>query len=430
MKTIANADNLGARISDFRLFDAQKNAVSVKKLMDGEYLADANATEFQYEINLAPRSNAATGAHVSWLANEQGILMLDDLLPQLSVVNQTSGATITVEMPDDWKIISGEEMLSANTFRTKNIAKCVFAVGKNWRETKTAKIRLAISGERQFGDAEAARMAEEIFGKYRQLFGETAGETPQIYLAPLPKATKFGRWEAETRGHNLTIVSADKAFKTQSVQLLHEQLRHELFHLWIPNNLNLRGNYDWFYEGFTVYEALRTGLEMNQIRFEDFLATLAEAYRADDFQTPEVSLVESSKNRWNTANSPVYARGMLVAFLCDAAILSNSKGSRSIENVFQEIYRKHRFPNEIADGNTAILNVLKSYQSLDLIVEKYIEGAEKIDWETDLENIGIEVRTENALLKLNVRAKLNSRQKDLLNKLGYNNWRKTSQKSK
>ena len=426
LKSVANADNLGARVTDFQLFDRQNRAVVVKKLLDGEYLTEAEAVGFQYRINLAPVSNALTKAHVSWISGELGILMLDDLLPQISADNQKISAKIRIELPGDWKVLSSEKMTEGNVFDVTDLTEAVFTVGKNWRETRSEHLNLAISGEWNFSDAEAAQMANEIYERYRNLFGEIPNGKTQIVIAQLPKETKYGRWEAETRGKTLTIFSADKPFKSQSIQLLDEQLRHELFHLWIPNNLSLTGSYDWFYEGFTVYEALRTGLQMNQIRFEDFLATLAEAYNLDSFQTGKVSLLESSKNRWNGVNRQVYARGMLIAFLCDAAILRGDKKNRSIENVFQEIYRKHRFPNDAADGSTAILNALRSYRSLDLIVVKYVEGTEKIDWETDLQAVGIEAVTENSFVKLVVKAKLSGKQKDLLDELGYNNWRKKS----
>lgn len=431
LKSVANAEKLGARVSDFELLDENNRAVSSKKLIEGEFLAEEKACGFQYQINLESLANVATTrAHVSWLEGEQGILMTGDLLPQFSIENQPFAGQIEFELPPDWKIISSEKNIGKNVFDVRDVNAGVFAVGKDWRETSSANLNLAISGEWQFEDAEAAQMANDIYEEYKKLFGENPRKKTQIFLAPLPKDARFGRWEAETRGANLTILSAGKPFKSQSIQLLHEQLRHELFHLWIPNNLNLDGNYDWFYEGFTVYQALRTGVATNQIRFEDFLATLAEARHSDNFQTSRTSLIESSKNRWNGTHSQIYARGMLVAFLSDVAVLKDSGGKRSIENIFQEIYQKHRFPNTKANGNAAISDVLKNYAPLAAIVERYIEDAEKIAWETDLQTLGIETNSENSFPKLQVKANLSGKQKDLLNKLGYNNWRKISRKSK
>ena len=43
----------------------------------------------------------------------------------------------------------------------------------------------------------------------------------------------------------------------------------------MPNSLKLEGDYDWFFEGFTLYMALRTALELKVIDFKGFLKTLA-----------------------------------------------------------------------------------------------------------------------------------------------------------
>jgi len=427
LNRIAGAENLAARISDFNLSDKQGRAVSFKKLAEGEYLANEQATIFSYRVNAKPLPNAAATAHVSWLADEQGILMFGDLLPQFAANNQIVAARIKFELPSDWKIISGEKKSGENAFYVKDIEKAIFLVGKNWRELETANLNLAISGNWQFSDAEALRTAGEIYEEYRKLFGESPVDKAQIFLIRLPKDVKFGRWAAETRGANTTIVSADMPFKSQSAQLLHEQMRHELFHLWMPNRLALTGNYDWFYEGFTVYQALRTGVAMNRIRFEDFLDTLAQAHNFDGLQSRKVSLIESSKNRWSGESNQVYARGMLAAFLSDVALLRESRGKRSIAVIFRDVYQKHRTPNEPTDGNAAILKILKNYSELNPIIEKYIAGADEINWKTDLETIGIEAKEENSFLRLAVKAKLNGRQKDLLDKLGYNNWRKASE---
>ena len=430
LNSIAGAENLGARISDLNLFSEQGRRIAYKKLADGEYLADEKATSFGYRVNAKPLPNAAAMAHVSWLADGQGILMLGDLLPQIAAGKQVVSARIKFGLPAGWKITSGEKKTNENSFFVKDCGKAIFLVGRNWREQETANLNMAIAGEWQFSDAEALAAASEIYGDYRKLFGEIPIDKARIFLIRFPKDVKFGRWAAETRGANVTIVSADMPFKSQSAQRLHEQLRHELFHLWLPNRMALTGNYDWFYEGFTVYQALRTGVAKNQIRFEDFLDTLAQAYNFDNLQSRKSSLVESSKNRWNVSDNQIYARGMLTAFLTDVALLRESRGKRSIAAIFQNVYQKHRVPNEPADGNAAILGILKKYSELNSIIEKYVTGTDEINWKTDLETIGIEATEENSVIRLSVMVKLNNRQKHLLDNLGYNNWRKASNKRK
>jgi predicted metalloprotease with PDZ domain len=437
LNSFAGVENLGERVSDLNLKDKQGENISVRKFAAGEYLADeaANVWSYQTDANLLPQ-NINAMAHVSWLTQEQGILMLGDLLPQFEKSdNQKISARIKFNLPKEWKIISSEKKTAENTFTVENVEKAIFLIGKNWREKEISngkdKLNFAISGDWQFSDAEAHETASDIFARYKQLFGEIPDERIQISLVRFPKDVKFGRWEAETRGANLMVLSSDMPFKALSLQRLHEQLRHELFHLWIPNNLALTGNYDWFYEGFTVYQALRTGVEMNQIRFEDFLDTLSQAYNLDNLQTRKISLIEFSKNRWSGLGNPqVYARGMIAAFLCDIALLRTSRGKRSVSDFLKETYQKYRVPNEPQDGSTAILGALEQHKELNSIVEKYIKGFGKVDWAADLESVGIVAKEENSFTHLTIKAKPNGRQKDLLDKLGYNNWQKVLGKAK
>lgn len=426
INSVAGAENLGEKISDFVLIDKNGQTVAIKKLQSGEYLAENSAIGFSYKIDLRRKEKIYSMAHISWLSNEEGLLMLDDLLPQFG---KETKAIIGFDLPEGWRVGANELNKGRNPYSVSYIEKTVFYVGKNWREKSFGVLNLLISGNWQFSDDEAAFAAFQVFREYEKLFGVMPNYSQQIFLLKFPAGTPHGNWEAETRGANIVILSSDMPFQTQGIQRLHEQFRHEIFHFWMPNDLALTGRYDWFYEGFALYQSLRTGVELNSLRFEDFLDTLSRAYNLDSFQTQRISLIEASKNRWSGGNSQVYARGMLTAFLCDIAILKESKGRRDLTEVLREIYQKHRKPNKESDGNTAILQILKARRELKTIVEKYIESAENIEWQTDLEAIGIEAKIENSFTKLAVKAKLNSRQKDLLNELGYNNWRKLVQKS-
>lgn len=431
----AGVENIGERITNFNLSNEQKQTVAIKKLVPGEYLAEEQAENWILQANLQTPSPQAM-AHVSWIREKQGILMLSDLMPQFAFQNNHPiSARIKFDLPAGWKIISREEKLGEGEFFVANFEKAIFLIGKNWREKEISVDKnafgFAISGEWKFSDEEAFQMADAIFAEYKKLFGVIPFENARINLIHFPKAVEFDRWQAETRGANVTILSSDMPFKTLALQRLHEQLRHEIFHLWLPNSLALTGNYAWFYEGFTVYQSLRTGLEMNQIRFEDFLRTLEQAQFIDSRRIRKTSLIETSKNRWNDSSSTVYARGMLVAFLCDAALLKNSNGKRSAADLFRQILKSHAVTsNQAAEGNASVLNVLNNYAELRLIVEKYVNAAEKINWQAGLENTGIEAQESGSAVKFQVKTKLENREKNLLKKLGYNNWRKSLGKSK
>lgn len=436
LQNYADVSELDKRIENLNLFNENGEKIEFKKLTAGEFQSEKPFVSFAYDVKTDAPTTAASAAHVSWVTDDFGLLMLDDLLPQWRNGKAIS-AKIIVETPNGWKLASSETAGGKNVFSVENIEKTIFFIGKNLREKSVridkTELNLAIAGEWQFSDDEALEMADSILKEYRKIFGAIPVQKTQILVFPFPgeKNNQHERWRAETRGSTVTIVSGAVTLKSQALQRLHEQLRHEILHLWIPNALNLSGNYDWFFEGFAVYQALKTGVELNQIRFEDYLNTLASAYRLA--QTQNASLLEISNNRWAGAGvggGSVYSKGMVAAFLCDAALLRESGGRRSLTNVFRRIFEKHGAANKEQNANAAILAVLKSYPELRPIVQNYIEGTAKIEWREELNAFGIESVKSDSGIKLKVATDLKKRQKDLLDKLGYNQWRKLVQRKK
>lgn len=430
----AGIENLADRISEVSLFDKYGKSVTYKKFIAGEYVADADFVSWSYKIDLTPFKSQRAAAHVSWLTAESGILMLDDLLPKFGKNGEKISAGVDLEMPVGWRAFSDNRRTNGYVFESADVEMGVIFAGKGLLELPVAvagaSLQIIFDGEWNFTHDEARESAREIYNEYRNLFGSDSGEKVYIALMKFPVPVNPGIWEAETRGRNVTVISSDMPFKSQAVQRLHEQLRHEIFHLWLPNGVNLSGNYDWFYEGFALYQSLKSGVQLNRVGFNDFLDTLSQAHNIDNIQPGRISLIEVSKNRWSISNRNVYARGMLVAFLCDLAILEKSRGRKSVQDIFRAVFEKHRYPNKREDGNTAVLNALEANGELLQIIEKYVKGVEKIDWLDKLPTAGIENEPGISRTKLRVKEKLNGRQKALLDKLGYNSWRKLSRKSK
>jgi hypothetical protein len=423
LQSLAGADNLGERVSEVSLFDNGGRSVTFRRFAAGEYIADTDFTSWSYKIDLTPPKNRSTAAHVSWLTGRSGILMLDDILPQFSAKD----ARVTVDLSPQWRAFSQNRREQGNEFETSDVSKSVIFVGKDLAEfadvSNGGKLKIIFDGAWNFSDKEAADASREIYAEYRRLFGSHPEGDIFVALLKFPSTVAVGNWEADTRGSTVTILSSDMPFKSQSLQRLHEQLRHEMFHLWLPNGVNLSGQYDWFYEGFALYQSLKLGVAVNRIRFDDFLDTLSRAQTIDRLSSSKLSLIDASKTRWSGANTRVYARGMLVAFLCDVAMLDSSKGKRSTDNLLRELYDKHRPPAKVNDANTAILTLMRSRSELVPIVERYIVGSEPLDLAL-AQKAGIEATTQDQLTRLVVAQKPSGRQKDLLDKLGYNNWRK------
>jgi predicted metalloprotease with PDZ domain len=425
----AGLTGLGARFSSVKLTDSNGRAVNSRALVPGEYLAEGAFSEWSYMADLSPLTKATAAAHISWLSQDKGVLMLDDLLPQ---TGPGKTARIKFELHPEWTITTNARQTNTHIYDVADTGKAVFYVAAKGvsREITPARsrIKLHITDSWLFSDEEAAEMAVSIFGYYEKLFGKAPAGGVVIGLYRFPIPTAIGNWEANTRGLTVTIVSSDMHFKSQSLQRLHEQLRHEIFHLWIPNGLNLTGNYDWFYEGFALYQSLKMAVAVNRIRFDDVLDTLSRVYEIDGRKAKNMSLIDASKRRWTGSSTDVYARGMLVAFLCDLALLDSSNGKRSVSDLISDLYRNNQGRQEVRDGNTAILDLFRSNKRLAPIVDRYVVGDERIDWLPLLKVAGLEANGDAKPVKLKVTAKPSGRQKDLLDKLGYNNWRKLSRK--
>jgi hypothetical protein len=417
VRTFAGIQGLGERVSNVKLFDADDQTVNFQTAPPGEFVSEAPFERWSYAIDLSPRKEQTAAAHVSWIKSSRGILMLGDLLPIVDKIDGKVAAKVTL----NWEAVNA----STVTLEFQDSANASILVDPSARirriRTGSASIVISISGDWLFTDDEFETFTRKIFEDYSKLFGSYPAAEINVRLIKFPSETQYGAWQADTRGGTLTIVSSDMPFKTQSVQRLHEQLRHEIFHLWIPNDLNLSGDYAWFYEGFALYSSLKLAVSENQIRFEDLLDTLSRAQAIDTRHSRRLSLLDASSERWNGMETYLYARGMVTAFLCDIKLLNESKGRRSIDDELRRLYAKHRLPAARAPANESIISVLRSNNDLESVVNKYVLGSDKFDWDATLALAGLENKNG-----LRVLPKLTGRQKDLLDALGYNNWRRLS----
>lgn len=407
------------RISALALTDAEGRSVGVRTLAPGEYLAAAPFERMSYTIELAGRNSSA--AHASWVSADTGLLMTRDLLPHGLM---TDAISVKFVLPDNWKLVTSESA-NGGAHALRDVTRSLFVVGSGLRlipvSAPGVDLQMAVAGTWHFTDAEAAAMAAEVYREYRKLFAVDAGTKSRIFILRFPEAANPGSWQAETSGDTLSIISSDMNFRTQSLQRLHEQLRHELFHLWLPNTVKLKGNYAWFYEGFALYQSLKTGVRLNRIRFDDFLDTLSRAHAIDARRSGGLSLIEASRAA-ASGDTQIYARGMLAAFVADLSLLSRSKGRISTDDVLKRIVAEHGSAAVRTDANQAVVAALLASGVDPLFVERYIRGSGAIDWETYIASAGIEFTRPGA--GLSVVKKPNGRQQQLLDKLGYNNWRK------
>ena len=374
---------------------------------------------------------ATDAAYVSWLTNERGLLRLGDLLPRLQDVVQGSdvegtSASISFDLPAQWSIAANEEKVGDGRYETSDVEQSSFLIGQNLRE-RHAKVGgmgfvSVITGEWAFADEEVGSLALSVLKDYQNTVGGSPQRQVMLILAPFPRYAAPERWSAETRGGTTVLLAGRSPSRVAALAQLGVPLSHELFHLWVPNSLSLDGNYDWFYEGFTLYQSLRCRMRLNLSTFQDYLDVLGRAFDNYQFATEhdQLSLLEASQRRWTGSTALVYQKGLLVAFLYDLTLRQSTSNKRTLDDVYRDLFRLYNKAGKRVDGNNAITTILSLTNSMRNFVRLYVERAIVINLHEAIAPFGLGVTTGGARTHLTVSDKLSSDQRSLLRKLGYN----------
>ncbi|HKV36683.1 MAG TPA: hypothetical protein VJP89_20255 [Pyrinomonadaceae bacterium] len=373
--TYAGVLGLADRVEQFHAFAPDGTDLNAKKIATGEFRSNAGAVTIEYVVKLPP-PGAADVAHVSWIAGESGLLMLADLLPQF-----LPGVVVEFSLPSGWTAQSVYEADKDGKHHVLQPEETVFLIGRALR--KQAKrfdggaFDFVVDGSWPFKDAVVIKAATKVLAEYLALTGFPLQLKPLVMLAPLPVATGSVKWRAETRGATVVLLLDPQAQIANWPGQLGIIFTHELLHLWVPNSLLLEGDYDWFFEGFTLYTALVTALELKFINRAEYLATLGRVYDSYLSRADDLSLIDASERRWTTGNSTVYDKGMLVAFLYDLAIKRDSGGKMWLGSLYRKLFAQRAI--QPANGNEVIIGLLSSTPAGADLAKSYIEGQRELD---------------------------------------------------
>jgi predicted metalloprotease with PDZ domain len=344
--------------------------------------------------------------------------MLADLLP-LEVTNLSA----EFEVPAGWTIESAIPPDANGQYEVTEPERAVFFLGRSLTKTLSTvagmPLEIVLSGSWPFKGPDALKPATRVMQQYLALTGFRLPRKSMIMIAPLPVAVGSIKWRAETRGSTVELlIDPNAGFQNWRGQL-GVIFTHELLHLWVPNSLKFDGDYDWFFEGFTLYTALRTALELKIINFKEFLDTLARVYDSYLSYADDVSLIDASERRWTTPGSFVYDKGMLVAFLYDLLLRKESGGKTALADKYRDLFS--RPVADKADGNEAIIAVLGSTPAFHDFTKSYVENSTKVELERILPAYGFSLDSTGKNSQLRVSPQLNEDQKLLLRSLGYRN---------
>ena len=366
---------LAERVEQFR-------ADGVQKAATGEYRSETGSKAIEYVVRMEHPSPASV-SHVSWLTQDYGFLMFADLLPE-----EFETVSVEFSLPSGWVVSS-----ASNPESVSEPADAVFFVGRAVRKTSRKELDCFINGGWAFKDSVAVNAAARVVTRYLSLTGYNLRSKPVVMIAPLPVATGSVKWRAETRGSTVLLLMDPKAPIANWKGQLEIIFTHEALHLWVPNALRLQGDYDWFFEGFTLYTALLTALELKAINFKEYVDTLGRVYDSYVSYPHDLSLIEASQRRWTNPWPVVYDKGMLVAFLYDLMLRKESAGKATLTGRYRELFS---LPADRVDANEVIIKLLTSSPAAGELIKKYVEGNQELE----LQHVLNELQTEKpGLLK-------------------------------
>lgn len=405
---------IAERVEDFHAFGSAGEDLSAKKIATGEFRSQPGATSITYVVKLPPPT-ASDVSHVSWIVGDQGLLMLADLLPE-----SLPAVMLELSLPAEWTCLTAAPIDSQARYYAKQPEKSVFLIGRSLRTQvelgKASELGCFIAGDWPFKDDVILSAAMKVLQKYIALTHFSPLERPAVMLVPLPVATGSVKWRAETRGSTVMLLMDPQAEIKNWKGQLGIIFTHELLHLWVPNSLRLQGDYDWFFEGFTLYTALVTALDLKFIDFDEYLRTLARVYDSYLSRPDDLSLIDASERRWTSGSSVVYDKGMLVAFLYDLLITKQSSGQNRLTNLYRELFRQAPEP---ANGNDAIISMLSSTPAAADLAKAYIQSSKELELDSALASYGLRLDTTGKSSTFRLNNELRPDQKQLLKSLGY-----------
>jgi hypothetical protein len=415
LNSYAGALGLGDRIKNFKAFNSEEE-VATRKVASGEFSCDREANALRYTVDISPR-RPGDFAHISWATRNSGLLMLADLLPEALV--SENEVFVSVDLPPGMKIESSSIRDDQDRFIVSQPEKAVFLLGNRFdvqsKVVNAGEVKVVLSDGWKFRSKDVLKSAAKTLDWYYKLTGHELDKPSTILIGTFPPSDSTASWKAETRGSTVILLLNPQAQVKNWLGQVGIVLTHELFHFWVPNALAFNGDYDWFFEGFTLYVALQTALKFKLINFQEYMDTLARVYDSYLSYSDEQSLIEASERRWTSSVPVVYDKGMLVAFVLDLVIRSEGRGTTSLLDIYKVIFDNRGGAQ--SDANEVIIRLLATSPATEQVVSSYVKGRERVELEKTLPAFGFDLSLAGSQSRLSVRKDLKDPQKQLIRSL-------------
>ncbi len=397
--------------------DGEGRPLPVRKVDKSTWRVDARAARrirARYKVyawDLTVRSAHLDDTHGFW--NGACVFLYTDAL--------ASGPhRVVVAPPLGWQVTVGLEETEPHTYVARSYDELVdspFEVGTHEVVSFLAQSkahRLAIWGRVETPRDTLVADFIKIIETAQAVFGEPL-PYPDYTFILLTAANQYGGLE---HARSCALLTSPFTFQPRKkYEEFLELVSHEFFHLWNVKRIHpealgpfdyQRENYTrslWVMEGVTSYYdrylLVRAGLQPPKRYLEKLgeelgkIAAIPGRFRQ--------SLEESSFDAWiklyrpdeNSVNSTIsyYLKGGVVSLLLDLEIRTQSKGTRSLDDVMRLLWQRYGkagkgFPD---DGVQAIVEEASGC-ALAAFFDRYVRGREELDANPILRTVGLQVK--------------------------------------
>ncbi|MBK1716562.1 M61 family metallopeptidase [Thiocystis violacea] len=279
--------------------------------------------------------------------------------------------------------------------------------------------RIAITGRHQLDEGRLLEDLPRICAQQAALFGELPIDRYLFLVTVLGEG--YGGLE---HGYSTSLICSRDDLPLPGDDRPSDGYRrflglcsHEYFHLWHVKRIRplafVEGGLDrevhtrllWAFEGLTSYYDELALVRSGCIDAKTYLGMLAETLTRV-MRTPgraEQTLAESSFDAWtrfykqdeNAPNSLIsyYAKGALVALALDLTIRRDSGGSRSLDDVMRELWRRHGRTG-LGVAEDGVETIAKAVTGLDLddFFTQVLDSTADLDLASLLATVGVGMR--------------------------------------
>lgn len=432
----AGVEGLSERIHTLKFRDGRREPLIPEIPGDGLYrLRVRGAFEFSYDVHLARALDSGQHALVSSLGPEAAMLMPGDLLPRLCAGDAGCGSIVNavrlrVTLPPDWQLASVEKKQGGEILDLPDPGRAVLFLGRLQRRTLPSvnangmAVEVAMAGAWDFKPEEVFQLAEAIAREQAAMMQSRESGAFLVTLAPFPQPMTGLRSSGVAIGRTAVLMLNPDADPLRTMAHYRKHLAHEMFHFYLPNALQVRENFDWFWEGFTRYLAVLTLTRLRLMSLREYLDAIGAEYEAYAFNPlrARVSLIEASPEKFaGAANYDlVYRKGMLLAALYDWELRWQTRNRSTAADVVGALYRNYAGGTQ-SIGNPEVLAALGQSGNFSRLIRDDIEGVAEIEIEKRLKPYGLLVEWSAASkwkLRLSPAPKLSDRQRELIDALG------------